>query len=325
MDGEGWMDWPKEPRGVKRPPEDDLDSERRLVKRLNLLDLGRNLSLYTPADAEQPSSSAGNGKIASAANDVMQLDDTKHKVYIYNLEDELAESDTQEDALIFLPDIEKRMTRIPKSILRNPQQTTPPLPPLPPTNTEVVLYNVPSSLSVPKEHDSVRKAIIEARARARERQAQEMQNGLTTPSPPISGATGGSNDSSKTLGAAAGNTMANRLGATPLGGVAPSSIGSPLPPRVNNTIGVNIFAPPVQNPTAGGFASMHPNTSPHIPSSTASVTDSIFSPPPLPPPNRIPLMDEYAASPFANGFSAKPVDVHQKIVVIEDPDVMDIE
>lgn len=34
----------------------------------------------------------------------------------------------------------------------------------------MVLYNVPSSLSVPEEQDNVRKAIIESRARAREKQ-----------------------------------------------------------------------------------------------------------------------------------------------------------
>jgi hypothetical protein len=34
------MDQLKEPRGVKRPPEDDLDSEQRLAKRLSSLDLG---------------------------------------------------------------------------------------------------------------------------------------------------------------------------------------------------------------------------------------------------------------------------------------------
>ena len=35
---------------------------------------------------------------------------------------------------------------------------------------QMVLYNVPSSLTVPEEQDSVRRAILETRARARQRQ-----------------------------------------------------------------------------------------------------------------------------------------------------------
>ena len=36
---------------------------------------------------------------------------------------------------------------------------------------QLVLYRVPSSISVPEEQDSVRKAIIEARARLREKKS----------------------------------------------------------------------------------------------------------------------------------------------------------
>lgn len=97
----------------------------------------------------------------------MQLDDTKDKVYIYNLDDELSDMEPVEEKLIFLPDIEKRLTKIPKSILTSHQPST--------TSSEMVLYNVPASLSVPEEQDNVRKAIIETRARARERQLQEAQ------------------------------------------------------------------------------------------------------------------------------------------------------
>ena len=105
----------------------------------------------------------------------MHLDDTKHKVYIYNLDDELSSSDTDgEDSssgkLVFLPDIEKhlRTNRIPAHVLRagpDPAELV--------AGKELVLYRVPSSISVPEEQDSVRKAIIEARARARERQRVE--------------------------------------------------------------------------------------------------------------------------------------------------------
>lgn len=103
-------------------------------------------------------------------DDIMQLDDSKHKVYIYDLDAELSDSESSDDGrLVFLPDIQKhlRETRIPPSILANSEGE------LAGMNNQLVLYNVPSSLTVPEEQDSVRKAIIEARARARVRQEQE--------------------------------------------------------------------------------------------------------------------------------------------------------
>lgn len=103
----------------------------------------------------------------------MQLDDTKHKVYIYNLDDELS-SDNESDGegkLVFLPDIEKHLRAnrlplpIPKPILPNKDGEL--------AGMQLVLYSDgPSSISVPEEQDSVRKAIIEARARLREKQAK---------------------------------------------------------------------------------------------------------------------------------------------------------
>ncbi len=55
-------------------------------------------------------------------DDSMQLDDSKHKVYINNLDDELSsESEAEDGKLVFLPDIEKhlRATRIPPAVLPN--------------------------------------------------------------------------------------------------------------------------------------------------------------------------------------------------------------
>ena len=92
----------------------------------------------------------------------MQLDDTKDRVYIHNLDEELADLESEEEKLVFLPDIEKKLGKIPKSVLLGEGH--------PSTGNEVVLYSVPSSLSVPEEQDNVRKAIIESRARAREKQ-----------------------------------------------------------------------------------------------------------------------------------------------------------
>ena len=99
----------------------------------------------------------------------MQLDDTKDRVYIYNLEAELSEDESQDDKLVFIPEIDRELTKIPRSVLTSHN------PPMPATSNELVLYNVPSSLSVPQEQDSVRKAIIETRARAQEQQAEQRQ------------------------------------------------------------------------------------------------------------------------------------------------------
>lgn len=92
----------------------------------------------------------------------MILDDTKHTSYIYDIERELASIEAEEKRITFLPDIEKALNAIPKSILseRKPEQN------------ELVLYRVPRSLTVAEDQDNVRKAIIESRARVRARQAE---------------------------------------------------------------------------------------------------------------------------------------------------------
>ena len=95
----------------------------------------------------------------------MHLDDSKDKVYIHNLDDEVSDIEAEEEKLVFLPDIEKRLAKIPKSVLMGRSQ--------PHTSNEVILYSVPESLSVPPEQDNVRKAIIETRARVREKQTRE--------------------------------------------------------------------------------------------------------------------------------------------------------
>lgn len=110
----------------------------------------------------------------------MHVDDTKHKVYIYNIDDELSSSDSEIDdgRLVFLPDIERHLRKhrlhlsaaspsIPRPVPVNPDGEL--------AGMQVVLYQEPSSLSVPAEQDSVRKAIIDARARARNRQRRERE------------------------------------------------------------------------------------------------------------------------------------------------------
>lgn len=102
----------------------------------------------------------------------MRLDDTKHKVYIYDLDAELSDSESSDDGkLVFLPDIQKHLleSRIPPSILANSDGQ---LAGQDIESMQMVLYSVPSSLTVPEEQDSVRRAILETRARARKRAAE---------------------------------------------------------------------------------------------------------------------------------------------------------
>ena len=120
----------------------------------------QNGKLYLPVQHPPPARRPyTNG---SSESESMQLDDTKDRVYIHNLDEELADIESEEEKLVFLPDIEKKLGKIPKSVLLGEGH--------PSTGNEVVLYSVPSSLSVPEEQDNVRKAIIESRARAREKQ-----------------------------------------------------------------------------------------------------------------------------------------------------------
>lgn len=96
------------------------------------------------------------------SGNVMILDDTKHTSYIYDIERELASIEAEEKRIAFLPDIEKVLNAIPKSVISEPK----------PEQNELVLYRVPRSLTVTEDQDNVRKAIIESRARARARQAE---------------------------------------------------------------------------------------------------------------------------------------------------------
>lgn len=94
----------------------------------------------------------------------MPLDDTKDTIYIHDLESEIAQIEAEEPKGTFLSDFDKKISAIPERLLQNQSNNA---------NTQMVLYQVPSSISVPEEHDHVRKAIIASRARTREKQAEE--------------------------------------------------------------------------------------------------------------------------------------------------------
>jgi hypothetical protein len=103
----------------------------------------------------------------------MQVDDTNNRVFIHDLDAELADVDTEERGLVFLPDIEQYFSKLPKQVLAQKKD-------MDHEGQELVLYSVPKSLTVEEDRDSVRKAILESRQRARdkavERARQEDMN-----------------------------------------------------------------------------------------------------------------------------------------------------
>jgi hypothetical protein len=102
---------------------------------------------------------------------------SRDKVIINDLDAELAEIEAseaaekarQQEQAFFLPEeYEKEITSVPDHVLRNSANSQIPRP----DSQALILYRDPTSISIPapEEGDSVRKAIIEARKRMRERQ-----------------------------------------------------------------------------------------------------------------------------------------------------------
>lgn len=192
------------PSTRSRKRKADSQENERLSKRLGQLNLekgGQKLYIPVESPAESPhlqpttsSTTSGNPLPHIPDDDSMRLDDTSHKVYIYNLDDELSSSDSESVCsetdnsyrLAFLTDIDKHMklNRIPQSVFANNDGE------IAGTNIndmQMVLYSDPSSLTVEDpEKDGVRRAIIEARKRLREKQSsgsagEDTGSGQSTP------------------------------------------------------------------------------------------------------------------------------------------------
>lgn len=99
----------------------------------------------------------------------MQVDDTRHRVYVHDLDAELADVDTEERGLVFLPDIEQYFSKLPQQVLARKKDGDH-------EGQQLVLYSVPKSLTVDEDRDLVRKAILESRQRAREKAAEEARH-----------------------------------------------------------------------------------------------------------------------------------------------------
>lgn len=161
------MDWTANPStGKKRPPNsDDLLTEQPLSKRLALL------SLQLESNADRKHRKRATAPPRPVDDERMEVDnDNASVVYVHDIDEELgSDEDDDKKGLVFLPDIEKKLTRVPYELARGGGPTPQPSR----MSTALVLYTVPSSLTVSKEEDGVRRAIIEARARIRQKQADE--------------------------------------------------------------------------------------------------------------------------------------------------------
>ncbi|RCI13124.1 hypothetical protein L249_1282 [Ophiocordyceps polyrhachis-furcata BCC 54312] len=155
------------PRQSRKRKATSHDGDRRLSKRLSLLNLEQSgPKLYVPVETPAPTTTP----TAQEDDDRMQIDDSKHKIYIYNVEDELSSDSEHEDGrLVFLSDLDRhlRRSRIPPTVLANPEGEL--------AGMQMVLYNDPRSLTVPEDRDGVRRAILDARHRLRERQRRERE------------------------------------------------------------------------------------------------------------------------------------------------------
>ncbi|KAF2013405.1 hypothetical protein BU24DRAFT_236968 [Aaosphaeria arxii CBS 175.79] len=201
------------PHGKKRPADSSLENEQRLSKRFDLLNLDKNGSLlYIPvpgsSDPPQPSSSSSSSTSTSLTNynttqptslsapvvpskpkrhthhhppslssdsDSMDLD-LDPSLSPLSSTDADADTETIESTPthpIFLPDIEKHLSKIPTHVLRGEGReihhmlSTTPTPTIAggelqaTRDNQLVLYSIPGSLTVPEEQDRVRRAIAE--------------------------------------------------------------------------------------------------------------------------------------------------------------------
>ena len=132
---------------------------------LMLVRIDNDGKLWVGTKGERPLA-AKTSSTTQSDPDLMRVEDTKDRIFIHNLDEELAEVSDDGEQVIFLPDIDKRLNNLPERLLTRDQAVSP-------KGKEVVLYNVPTSLSIPEDKDSVRKAMLEARGRAQENQSRQ--------------------------------------------------------------------------------------------------------------------------------------------------------
>jgi hypothetical protein len=159
------MDWAASttttPLARKRPAADEAPQQR-LSKRLSLL----TLRPPSPSSASKPRKKHAAKK--PAGEERMEVD---HVVFVDNLSDYDTSSD--EEGVLFVSDIEKKLNAIPKSLLmpkRDEEEEG--------RGMELVLYQVPQSLSVSGDEDGVRKVVMESRERMRRERLEAAMGGM---------------------------------------------------------------------------------------------------------------------------------------------------
>lgn len=165
------------------------------AKRNSAIDIAPVGIAYRDVDLQQPSSSQyanapdrdlsypSDSVRGSSDGGMMSIDDTTDRIWVHDLDAEIAEIEAEEarhkNEIQLNNAADQEIGKIPQHLLRgnathNDAQS----------NMQMILYRDPISISVPEEHDAVRKTIIEARRRMREKQAEGPDIG--TPSTPIS-------------------------------------------------------------------------------------------------------------------------------------------
>lgn len=163
---------PQPQHSLKRPAKDELEDEQPLTKKFGRLQLGQSSKLGQNGHDAAPSKPKHPVNLTKpshhAGDDAMHVDDTKTRVFISDLDSELAEIEEQENDIAFLPEIEKKLMAIPKSVLRH----------RPSSDNALVLYKLPPALGMTGEEDTVRSVIDGARDRAREKSILDVERDM---------------------------------------------------------------------------------------------------------------------------------------------------
>jgi len=110
-------------------------------------------------------------------DDSMRVDDTADRIWVHDLDAEIAEIEAEEAKereaeRIKLSEAGIQYAKIPDHLWKQNNHANDPA-----SNMQMILYQDPISISVPAEDDAVRKTIVEARKRIRENQPQKEQQG----------------------------------------------------------------------------------------------------------------------------------------------------
>lgn len=111
----------------------------------------------------------------SNEDDFMPVDETPDRVWVHDLDAEVAEIEAEEarqkyDNGIRFAGQTKDYIKLPDHLLRPNTAANDPA-----ANMQMILYRDPISISVPEEDDAVRKTILDARRRVREKLAEERE------------------------------------------------------------------------------------------------------------------------------------------------------